>query len=96
MAFTFQVKVVPSSGKNTVIRDKSGQLKWYLKSAPEKGRANAELIKSIAQALKIPQNVVSIIAGATARKKTIKVAVDYDFDTVLQLLGVEGKQMTFM
>lgn len=94
MSLTFKVKVVPNSGKNRCIIDKTGQLKWYIKSLPEKGRANAELIKSIAKELKIPQNAVTIIAGGIARTKTIQVDVDYSFATLLQLLGIDYTQKT--
>lgn len=96
MPLTITVKVVPNSGKNHCILDKSGKLKWYLKSVPEKGKANAELIKSVAQAANIPQTAVTIIAGATARSKTLKLDVDYSFETLLQLLGLNYTQLSLV
>jgi len=96
MPLIFTLKAMPRSGKNCCRLDKSGQLKWYLKSAPEKGQANKELIKSIAKALGIPQAAATIIAGATTRVKTIQLDVDYSLDTLLQLLGVSDKQRSFL
>jgi len=45
MSLVFDLKVVPRSGRNKWVLDKSGKLKCYLKSPPEKGLANKELIK---------------------------------------------------
>ena len=95
MAFVFDVKVVPSSGRNKWVLDKSGRLKCFLKSPPERGLANKELIKLIAKALSVTQNEVEIMTGATSRNKKIKVSVDIDFDTLLSLLGIEKQKSLF-
>jgi uncharacterized protein YggU (UPF0235/DUF167 family) len=44
-----------------------------LNAAPEKGRANRELIEFIAQALGVPAAAVSIIKGQAARRKVVRV-----------------------
>jgi len=87
--FTCIVKVVPSSGRSVTVLDKNNQLKWYLKSPPEDGKANQELIKSIAQALKIPQKMVTIVTGATSRTKLIRVATDHTYEQLLDATGIE-------
>jgi uncharacterized protein (TIGR00251 family) len=89
MSLVFDVKVVPRSGQNKWILDKQGQLKCYLKSAPEKGKANQELIKLLAKALKITQADITIIAGATSRIKKIKITLPISFDILLTALGIE-------
>lgn len=91
--FTCIIKVVPSSGRSQTMLDKTNQLKWYLKSPPEDGKANQELIKAIAQALKIPQKMVTIVTGATGRTKLIRVATDHTYDQLLNAMGIE-KQLT--
>ncbi len=93
MALILNIKVVPGSGKQKWMLDKTGRLKGYLKSPPQKGLANKELIKLLAKALKIPQQDVTISAGATSRNKTIKIEGDLSVEQVLQLLGIE-KQMS--
>ncbi len=91
--FTCMIKVSPSSGRNAVAFDKNGQLKWHLKSPPEDGKANQELIKSVAQALKIPQNMVTIVTGATNRTKLIRVSTEHTYEQLLDALGI-AKQLT--
>ena len=89
MALIIAIKVVPNAGKQQCILDKSGHLKCYLKSLPEDGRANRELIKMLAQLCKIPQAEVSIIAGATSRTKKIKIMRELTREQLLHALGLE-------
>ena len=84
-----EVKVVPSSGKSGCILDKSDRLKCYLKSPPERNEANMELIKLFAKALKVTQNEVLIIAGATSRTKKLKILKTITEDELLEHLGIQ-------
>lgn len=95
MAFIFDVKVVPSSGKNKWILDKAGRLKCYLKNPPEQGKANNELIKLVAKALKITQSEVAIVAGAVSRIKKIRVELDITLDQLLSAVGIERQISIF-
>ena len=52
MALIITVKVVPASGRNQWVIDKSGALKCFLKSPAEQGKANKELIKICLQKIK--------------------------------------------
>lgn len=83
------IKVAPNSGKQKAILDKSGKLKCYLKSQPEKGLANAELIKFLSKALSIAQNDLEIIAGLTSRNKRLKIQTNLNFEQLLSLLGIQ-------
>ena len=89
MALVFDVKVVPSSGRVAWKLDKSGILKCYLKSPPERGLANKELIKLLSKALSVPQADVTIASGATSRKKRLRVGLDMTFEQLLNALGIE-------
>jgi len=89
MAITIELKVVPSSGRSGWVYDKSGMLKCYLKSPPEKGQANEELIKVLAKALGITMNLVTIISGYQFRKKVVKIDVDMSYDELCRKLGIE-------
>jgi len=82
------IKVMPSSGKQKFILDKSGQVKCYLKSAPEGGKANLELVKFMSKQLKIPRDGITILLGATARKKRLKIDLDITFDELISRLGI--------
>ena len=69
--------------------DKSGKLKCYLKSAPERGLANYELISLIAKALKLTKMDVEIVSGQTSRNKKVKVLADIKLSDILEKLGVK-------
>ncbi len=91
MSLVLDVKVVPQSGRQKFALDKSGMLKIFLRSAPEGGKANAELVALLAKKLRIPQSEVVILLGATSRKKRLKVGVAINFDELLAALGVENQ-----
>ena len=48
---TLAVKVIPSAGR-TELKEENARLKLYLKSAPEKDKANMELIKFFLKGLR--------------------------------------------
>jgi len=96
MALVFDVKVVPSSGSFGFFRDKNGELKCHLKSAPEKGQANRELLKGLAKILKIPQNDIEIIAGEIIRKKKIKIHAALTLEQLCASLNVSVQVGLFL
>lgn len=71
----FKVKVTPGAGA-TGFLDKmaDGTVKIAIKAAPEKGRANQELIRFLAVALGVRKYQVEIIGGLNERTKHIKVS----------------------
>ena len=89
MALIVEIKAVPSSGRQVCKADKSGVIKCYLKSPPEGGKANAELVKFLSKKLKVRQDQVAIIAGATARKKRIKIDAEMSLEMFGDMLGLE-------
>jgi uncharacterized protein YggU (UPF0235/DUF167 family) len=54
MSLIITIKVFPSSGQQKWMVDKAGNLKGYVKSPAQEGRANQELIRNLAKALKLP------------------------------------------
>lgn len=95
MAFIFDVKVTPGSSKKGWSLDKSGNLKCYIKSIAENGKANTELIKNISKMLNIPQDMVSIVSGETSKKKRIKLDIEITYNQLLELLGVDWQMDMF-
>lgn len=79
-----QVKVVPHSGRQEFQVDKNGTLKCFLKSAPERGKANMELMKLVAQRLKIPQYQVQLISGQTTRLKVLRIFTLLSYEEFLE------------
>lgn len=47
-----------------------------VRAVPEKGAANMALTKLVADALDVPRSAVTLVAGATSRLKTLRVAGD--------------------
>ena len=95
MALIFELKVTPSAGRQGWQVDKSGILKCFLKSAPENGKANQELIKLLAKALRLPLNAIIILTGETNRKKRVKIESEIDYQQLLTLLNVTHQTKLF-
>ncbi len=51
-------------------------LKVAVTAPPERGKANAAMIKLLAKAWRLPKTSMAITAGATARRKTLLVRGD--------------------
>ena len=88
MSLIIAIKVQPSSGRSVLQLDKKGCLKAYLKSAPEDGKANAELLKLIARELNCPQASVRLVGGATFRTKRIELVLPLSYEQLLTKLGL--------
>ena len=86
------IKVSPSSGRQSWGVDKAGQLKCYLKSPPEKGLANKELIKLLANALRLSQDSITLVGGLTSRTKRILIQTTLTVPEIEALLGIERQQ----
>ena len=69
-----RIKVIPKSAKTEISEILSDEtIKIRIKAAPEKGKANDELIKFLSQELHIPREAISILAGKTEQIKLIKI-----------------------
>jgi len=68
------VKVIPGSAK-TEFRElmADATYKIAIAAAPEKGKANTELVKFLAKEFKIIKSRVIIISGAGERTKLVKI-----------------------
>ena len=83
------LEVSPASGKADFI---TGYDPWRksircaVRSPPEKGRANREVIESLAMALGVPVASVTLLSGATQPRKRVRVEGNTR-DAVLRVLG---------
>ncbi len=68
-----RVKVKPSSNQNKIVKMEDGTFKIWLKSAPEKGKANKELQKYLK---KITGISVKIVSGLTSENKKIEFDIE--------------------
>lgn len=89
MSVVIELKVVPNSKQQGFEQDKSGIIKCRLKSKPEGGKANEELVKLLSKTLGISTDCFKILRGATSRNKMIKIDTqNFDLSSVLVRLGI--------
>ena len=89
MNLFINLKAIPASGQQKIVLDKSGILKCYLKNSPEKGKANAELIKFLAKKLSLTKKQIIITSGKTSRKKRIKIDAEMEYSDFLKKIGLK-------
>jgi len=75
------VRLTPKASANRIqglagASDGSVHLKVAVTAAPEGGKANAALLRLLAKAWKLPKTSLSIVSGATARRKVVHIAGD--------------------
>ena len=68
------VRVLPRAGRNEIAEVMAdGTVKIRLTAAPVDGEANKQLVRFLAEALKVPHSRIEIVAGATGRDKIVSV-----------------------
>ena len=77
------VRLTPKAARDVVdgpgeTADGKSHLKVRVRAVPEKGKANKALEALLAGWLGVPASTVSVIAGGTARLKTVMVSGDAD------------------
>ncbi|QQR37720.1 DUF167 domain-containing protein [Devosia oryziradicis] len=75
------VRVTPNGGRDAIEGvetrdDGTAVLRVRVSAVPDKGKANAAVVASLARALGVPKSAVSVVSGETARMKTLDVAGD--------------------
>ncbi len=73
-AVTFDVQVVPRASRERIGPVQGDRLKVQLLAPPVDGAANEALVALLAKALGRARSDVTIVRGATGRKKTICIA----------------------
>ena len=71
---TFDVLVQPRASRAKVGPEHDGRLKVAVTAPPVDGEANAAVIETLAKALGVGKSAVEIVAGATGRRKTVRIA----------------------
>jgi len=71
----FEVRVTPRASRNAVAVTPGDPpaIRVRVTAAPERGRANAAVIKLLAKALGVPRSRLELLRGATGRDKTFRV-----------------------
>lgn len=82
------LKVVPGASRSRVVGRLGNALKVQVAAAPERGRANAAVVKVIAAALGVGEKAVQIVKGETSPNKRIRV-MGVTPDAAARALGVD-------
>jgi len=69
---TIRVRVHTRSSKPRVVQEED-TFHVYVSSAPEKGKANKEVVKALAKHLEVSRSSLTIVSGLTSREKTVKI-----------------------
>ena len=64
-----------------------GRVKVALRAPPVDGKANAELVRYLAEQLGIPKRRVSVVAGASGRRKRVLIE-GVTAETLVERLGL--------
>jgi len=71
--YLLRIHVVPGARQTAVAGLYGDRLKVKVAAAPEKGRANEELLAFLARALKVPVKALHLTSGAASRAKVVAV-----------------------
>ncbi len=67
------VRVFTRSSRPRVDEVEDGSYKVYVSSAPEKGKANRELLRALAIHLGVKKSEITIVRGEKLRRKLIRI-----------------------
>lgn len=84
-ALVLTLHVQPGAARTAIAGRHGDALKIRLAAPPIDGRANDELVRFLADAFDVPQRDVTLLRGATSRRKSVRIAApkrrpDVDWD----------------
>ncbi len=68
-----EVEVQPRASRTEVVGWREGRLRLRIAAPPVEGAANEALVAYLADRLDLPRRQVSLVAGATARLKRVRI-----------------------
>jgi uncharacterized protein (TIGR00251 family) len=74
MAITVEILVQPRASRAKIGPMHDGRLKIAVTAPPVDGEANAAVIELLARRLGVARSDIAVIAGASSRKKTLRIA----------------------
>lgn len=72
-AVLLPIKAVPGASRTAIVGEWSGRLKVSVAAAPERGKANAAIVRLLADRLGLRRGAVSVTQGHGAPLKTIRI-----------------------
>ena len=93
MTALLALRVAPGPARSTVVGRHGSAWKVRVTAPPENGRANAAVVRLLADVLAVPARDVTIVSGHTSRDKTVElhgIGID-EIERRLALAGGAGK-----
>ena len=82
-----EVHVTPRAKKERWVKSGLGGVRFYTAAPPVDGKANAALIKAVAERLRMPRSKVELVKGMTSRLKVLRIDAEISEATVIALLA---------
>jgi len=92
----FKVRVVPRASHPGVAGEHDGALRVRVSAAPVDGAANEELIRILADVLRVPRRNIEITSGQTSKEKQIRVtgSTGFTLDSLINAAGAVKRSGT--
>lgn len=68
-----RIRVKPNAKKSGLLGRHGDAIKIAVRAAPERGRANAEVLDVLARALQVPPSALELVAGPSSPDKRVRV-----------------------
>ena len=68
-----RIHVIPNAKINSIVGEHGSAVKIKLRAAPVEGKANAALIRFLAEQMELPRHVIVLQRGHKSRDKLIRV-----------------------
>ena len=87
MSTRLTLRVSPGAASTAVVGRYGGGWKLRVAAAPQDGKANAAVVRLLADVLDLPERDVAIVSGQGSRDKTVAVAGIADDEIERRLAG---------
>ncbi|MCX7025642.1 MAG: DUF167 domain-containing protein [Spirochaetes bacterium] len=71
-----EVKAIPGAQVSSIDGIRNGVLLVHVAAAPEKGKANAELVKFFSKSLGCAKSEIELVRGETSRNKLVRLSFE--------------------
>jgi len=86
---TLDLAIQPRASRSRIVGEHGDRLKVQIAAPPVDGEANTALVELLADVLGIPRRHIEIAAGATGKRKTVRIA-GVDAGTIERALASKG------
>jgi uncharacterized protein (TIGR00251 family) len=69
-----RLRVAPGAARSAIVGRHGDAWKLRVQGAPERGRANAEVLSLLAETLGVPERSLTLVSGHASRDKVVQLA----------------------